>query len=76
LFGTFASVGWACDEELDLLVFVGSIVPSADNGVVSSSTRNVSDPVEFVNGGGDGSEGRRSRFLSIASDGNDFNLVG
>jgi len=55
--GTLASVWWACDEEFDVLVFVGSVGPSADNRVVSSSTSNVSDSVEFVDGSGDGGEG-------------------
>jgi len=75
LFGTLSNIGWACDEEFDVLVFVGSVGPSADNRVVSSSTSNVSDSVEFVDGGGDGSEGRGWGLLSVASGGGDFNLV-
>jgi len=53
LFGSLSGVGWACDEELDVLVFVGSVGPSADNVSVSSSARDVSDSVELVDGGGD-----------------------
>jgi len=53
LFGSLSGVGWACDEELDVLVFVGSVCPSADDGGGSSSARNVSDSVELVVGGGD-----------------------
>lgn len=55
--GSFAGVGWACDEELDLLVFVGSVGPSADNGCGSSSTNDVSDSVKLVDGGGDRGKG-------------------
>jgi len=55
--GTFSSVGWASDEELDLLVFVGSVSPSADNVSVSSLTSDVSDSVELVGGGGERGKG-------------------
>jgi hypothetical protein len=53
LFGSLANIGWASDEELDVLVFVGSICPPTYNCIVSSSTSNISDAIKFVNCGGD-----------------------
>jgi len=56
LLGTFASVGWACDDEFDALVFVDSVGPFADNRGGLSFTRNVFDSVELVWGGGEGGD--------------------
>jgi hypothetical protein len=46
--GPLSSVWWAGNQQLDLLVLVGSVLPSADKGLISSLTRNVSDSVELV----------------------------